>query len=72
MGKLSKKRMADILGYEYCGKGCTPISGNEGYIIRKYGTTDFIVIGNSMDEAEEWLSTKVKEYFNSVNNKEIV
>ena len=58
--KMSKRQMADKLGYEYLGKGFDS-SGDDGFIIRKYGTTNFINIGRTIAEAEDWLIDKIDQ-----------
>lgn len=58
---MTKKQLADKLGYEYLGKGLTPCGGEEGFIIRKYGTTQYKVIGNTQAETYDWLVTTVNQ-----------
>ena len=55
---MTKKEMANKLGYEYLGKGIDN-AGNDGFIIRKYGTTNCKNIGLTVDEAYDYLSDMV-------------
>lgn len=56
--KISKKAMAERLGYEYLGKGFDN-AGDDGYIIRKIGTTNLTIIGYTQEQAHEWLTDKL-------------
>lgn len=51
---MTKKQRANKLGYEYLGKGFDD-SGNDGFIVRKHGTTNYINIGANLEQVEEWL-----------------
>ena len=55
--KLSKKQLAEKIGYEYLGKGFDD-AGNEGFVIRKLGTTEYKIIGQTQGEAYDWLMDK--------------
>lgn len=57
---MSKRALAAKIGYEYLGKGIDS-AGDDGFIVRKIGTTNCIKIGNNMDQAREWLLDKAKE-----------
>lgn len=60
MKTLTKTQMAEKLGYEYLGKGIDS-SGNDGFIVRKIGTTEFKSIGETQDSAQDWLMEKIKD-----------
>lgn len=64
--KMSKRKMAEKLGYEYLGKGFDDAC-DDGFLVRKIGTTNFISIGNTMAEAEDWLIDKINQL--NIKNK---
>lgn len=51
--------MAHELGFEYLGKGFD-YSGNDGFILRKIGTSHLINIGSTQAAAQDWLLDKYK------------
>lgn len=57
---MTKKEMANKLGYEYLGKGIDS-EGNDGFIVRKYGTAEYKSIGNTVGEAYDWLSDRIED-----------
>ena len=61
---MTKRAMANKLGYDYLGKGIDS-EGNNGFIVRKYGSTNRIKIGDNMNQAREWLEYKLSQ----LNNK---
>lgn len=68
MKNISKKQMADKLGYEYIGKGFDD-SCDDGFIIRECGTTNHTNIGTTMEQATEWLEDRYNILLSSEERK---